>query len=200
VNPDLAVRLVRTAFGPWVGDEPAHSSVRHGVRFDSPDGAAHGYAWAHAAGRVDLCRAIPTTITDTGEITISVMSILEVLGAVYAAVRSPEYAATFGRRRLHLPRRFDWTFTVSPTITTKTGGVVSWQQVTFPGAAPSRPGRDPQAFAPPEGYAAKDLRSWRMRRPLAELYDVAVRDFLHVNGYHGVDEAIRGAIAATGIG
>ena len=199
-NPDLAVALVRTAFGRWTGDQPAHSSTQHGVRFDAPNGPAHGYAWAHAAGRVDLCCAIPTTITEAGQVAISVMSILEVLGAVHAAVRSPEYAAAFGHRRFHLSRRFDWTFTVSPTISTADKGVVSWQRLTFPGAVPSRAAGDQQAFAPPNGYAAKALRSWSMRRPPAELYNLALRDFLHANGYHNVEEPIQDSIAALTAG
>jgi hypothetical protein len=192
------VQLVRAAFGRWVGDEPVYSSPRDGVRFEAPDGVDRAFAWAHAGGRIDLCRSIPTTGADTGQVTIAVPDILEVIAEVDAAVRSPRYTATFGRRLLGLPRRFDWATAVSPTMTTEGHGVIAWQRLTFPGVAPPRRGTQQQPFLPPEGYAAEALRNWSPRRPSARLYSDFLRDFLYVNGYHDVDEAIRGTVAATG--
>jgi hypothetical protein len=197
INPDDAVRLIRSVFGRWVGEEPVYSSPRGGVRFEASGGVDRAYAWAHSGGRIDLCRAIPTTGTDTGEVAIAVLDILEVLAEVDAAVRSPLYAAAFGRRLLGLPRRFDWTTAVSTTVTTEDHGVVHWKQLTFPTVAPPRRGTQQQSFLPPEGYAAKSLRDWSLRRPRARLYTEFLRDFLYVNGYHDIDEAVRGTIAAT---
>jgi len=120
-----------------------------------------------------------------------------VLAEVEAAVRSPLYIATFGRRLLGLPRRFDWTTAVSSTITTDERGVVPWKRLTLPAVAPPRRGTQQQSFLPPEGYAAKALRDWSLRRPRARLYTEFLRDFLYVNGYHDVDDAVRGTIVST---
>lgn len=195
VNPDQAVALVRAAFGRWVGVQPVYSSPRLGVRFVAPQGESYGYAWAHASGRVDLCRAIPTTVTDAGQVSISVLDILEVLDAVDAAVRRPEYEVTFGRRLLGLPRRVDWAIAVSSTISTANLGSISWHQLRFPGAVPARAGTDQSAFEPAEGFAREALRNWSLRNTRAELYREFLRDFLYVNGYHNVDEPIRNVIS-----
>lgn len=197
VNPDLAVRLVRAAFGRWVGEQPVYSSPRLGVRFAAPHGEQYGYAWAHASGRVDLCHAIPTAVTETGHVTISVLDILGVLAAVDSAVHRPEYDSTFGRRLFCLPRRFDWAIAVSSTISTTNFGAISWHQLDFPGAVPARAGTDQLAFEPAEGFARDALRNWSLHRNRAELYSEFLRDFLYVNGFHNVAEPIRNAISAA---
>lgn len=199
INPDQAVQFVRAAFGRWVGDEPVYSSPRLGVSFESPSGADHGFVWVNASGRVDVCRALPTTSMEPDKATFSVLSLLDVLADVADAMKLPEYDATFGHRLLRLPRRFDWAIAVSPTISAADWGAVSWHDVLFPGdVPPSRAGTRHVAVAPAEGYARTALRNWRLRRPRADLYGEFLRDFLYLNGYHNVDQPIRAAIAAAG--
>lgn len=98
VNPDCAIRLVRSQFTGMFPDRPVFSIPEHGVRFESEDGAADGYAWAHAGGRVDLCVTIPTTGPDPGPISISVLDVVAVLLRV--ARSCPQRLL---RRRVRLP-------------------------------------------------------------------------------------------------
>lgn len=196
VDPDEAVEFVREQLPGLFLDEPVFSMPPHGVRFEASGGVENGYAWVDASGRIDLCVNVPTEPPDPGPITIALTDLVEPVLTVLHAVRSISYDRTFGRRLPGFRRRFDWAIAVSPTINVPDRGGVSWNDIRFPGRRPPRAGTKQQAYCPPAGYAATELRSWRVQRSAEVLVRLYIRDLLQQNGFHSVEDAIDDAIEA----
>lgn len=122
---------------------------------------------------------------------LPLVEVIDPIATVVRAVTSREYRRVFPRRWADLPRRFDWFIAVGTHIRKEDGEAVKpWTELAFPGAPPPRAAGDQEPFCPPQGYAAKTLRSWRFRGSVDELVTVFADSFLKQNGYHGCRSAI----------
>lgn len=195
LDPDPAITFVHSQFGELFTGEPVFSMPKFGVRFERLADGNDDYLWVHTSGRVDLCLTVPTT-EGAGPRVVGALDLLRPLLRMRTAMRSDAYAATHDIRRPRFACRYDWAFSVTPTVQVPDRGGVSWDDLAFPGRRPPRAGTEQHASCPPAGYAAEDLRNWNLRRSAAELVRTVLADLLAENGFHHVDDAVNDVVAA----
>jgi hypothetical protein len=199
IDPDLAIPFIRESFPGVFPHEPVFSMPADGVRFSAgSDGSSvGGYAWAWAAGRVDLAVDVDLERGPDDRSNIPLLDVLRPIALMAAAVSGPTYAKVYGNPRSRLPRRFDWFIAVSTDFIQPAGGTVPWSDIAFPGRRPPRAGSDQRTFCPLGGYASAKLRSWKAGGSSADLISIFLEDFLKQNGYHDVADAVADAVGAA---
>lgn len=94
----------------------------------------------------------------------------------------------------HRHQRFDWHIGLSNALRDSNQMQRHWQ-VRFPGRTPSKSGEQLPA-SPSEGFAARELRGWRIRRSWDDLIRTALAGFLRQIGYYNCQSAIADTVAA----
>jgi hypothetical protein len=116
INPDRAIKFVRSAFLEYADAEPRLSLPQSGVKFEAPsDDSDQPYVWAWKCGRVDYSTFIDASPCPDGGRALSVAAVLYPILTLAHAMASSEYSDAFPRRRLRR-RRFDWFIAVSTEV------------------------------------------------------------------------------------
>jgi hypothetical protein len=196
-SPDAAIRFIHRQFPSQFPIQPALSDVRTGVKFTvSPTGSTEdGYAWVWITGRADLSTYIRLEPTD-GRYIVPVAAILEPIAEMAEAIASPAYREVFSSRGRMVARRFDWFIGVAGEVLRGDGCIVPWDDLDFPGRRPQRAGAQQYPYCPPGGFARDRLRGWNPHRPIRDLLEAFLEDFLQTNGYHDIKAAITDTLAA----
>ncbi|MBV9484734.1 MAG: hypothetical protein JO246_01605 [Frankiaceae bacterium] len=113
VNPDAAVRFVRSQFPGQFPAEPSMSLPQSGVKFDGETtDSCVPYIWVWAAGRIDYCTFVTPATTSDGRLVLPILDVVTPVVALARAASSKSYREVFPRRWLELPRRLDWFIAV----------------------------------------------------------------------------------------
>lgn len=198
LDPDSAIAFATKAFPGIVAGEPEYSSVHGGVRFIQHCANACGQEEMDRElgispnGRVDLWWRLPIERDPNSDRYL--VPLEDVAGPLIVMLDSvgQGYRGLDGFSRL-FRRRFDWFFGVSIDLRDKAGTNRSWD-VAFPGRPAKRAGSHP-SFCPAQGFAARELRSWRSPGKKEKFLQVALTSFLKHNGYYNCDRAISDALA-----
>jgi hypothetical protein len=188
-----AIEFAQQRIG-FVG-EPAYSGVKDGVRLDAPCGGGfRDYVWVCVNGLVHLSVTVPVVVGPDGR-SLDVTELMRPLATVAGAVNSDDYRLLHGLRRRTVGMKTDWLIGVSVYSQVDGMPVPSWTELVFPEASAPRVMPDRPPFCPPTGYAADQLQSWEVDRPIAELIRIFLGSFLAENGYHDFDSALEQIIS-----
>lgn len=192
-DPDRAIALVHRFFGHLVGVAPEFSTPSAGVRFVVNEQLDDGSTMmtrrvtVNPSGRVDLLLYLPVQ-PNTGDPNTYDLPLAELAGpllTVLGCCLSDAYRATMGDRRR---RRFDWHFGLSNAL--RDGARVQrYWRVKFPGRSADKSG-DQHPASPAEGFAARELRGWRVSKGWEALVETALAGFLKQIGYYNCEAAI----------
>ena len=181
LDPDRAIALVHRFFGHLVGESPEFSTPRAGVRFVVNEQLEPAVptmtrrVTVNPSGRVDLLVYAPVqpNPTNPDKFDLPLEELAAPILTVLACCLSKDYHQVMGG---HRHQRFDWHFALSNALRDSSRMQRQWQ-VRFPGRTPSKSGEQLPA-SPSEGFAARELRGWRMHRSWDDLIRTALAGFL----------------------
>jgi hypothetical protein len=189
-----AIEFAQQRIG-FVG-EPAYSGVKDGVRLGAPrGGGSHDYVWVCINGLIYLSVTVPVVVGTDGRRNLDVTELMRPLATVAGAVNSDDYRLLHGLPRRRVGMKTDWLIGVSVYSQVDGMPVPSWTELAFPETSAPRVMPDRPPFCPPTGYAADQLQSWEVDRPIAELLRIFLGSFLAENGYYDFDSALEQTIS-----